>query len=75
IYGMQNRYLPAEKELLRAVELNPKNYLAFENLGILYRLTGKTKKAIQALRRSLEIFPHQEGVEKALAKLEESKNR
>jgi spermidine synthase/tetratricopeptide (TPR) repeat protein len=73
IFGMQkNRLLLAEKELLRAVELDPKNYLAFENLGILYRLTGKTEKAIQALRRSLEIYPNQEGVEKALAKLEKN---
>ncbi len=75
IYAMENHYLPAEKEFLRAVELNPKNYLVFLNLGTLYHILGKTDKAIQALRTSLEIYPDQEEARKTLAGLEKSKNR
>ncbi|MCZ6621714.1 MAG: tetratricopeptide repeat protein, partial [Deltaproteobacteria bacterium] len=60
---------------LRSIDLNPKNYLVFNDLGTLYRFLGKTEKAIRALHMSLAIYPNQQNVKKILGELENFKNR
>lgn len=45
-------------EYKRAIEINPKNFVAHDNLGQSYGRKGMHKKAIKACRRAVEINPN-----------------
>jgi tetratricopeptide (TPR) repeat protein len=47
----------AEKELRRALELDPKSPAAFSELGALYSQKRDTKQAIEALKQAAELSP------------------
>ncbi len=47
----------AERSLLRAVEVNPKDAVAHHQLGLLYRKTGRFKEAQTAYQRALSLKP------------------
>ena len=46
-------YDTAQKILMRAIEIFPENFYAFDKLGILYMRQDKNKKALDALRKSI----------------------
>ena len=47
----------AEKALVRAIRLNPKQKKALHNLGNLYYLTGRYRRAIEMHRRAFRLAP------------------
>ena len=61
---------PAAVDLARALELEPKQYLALTQLGSMLEELDDPARAIEALRRSLEINPHQQDAIDAKARLE-----
>ena len=52
----------AVKNLLKAAEMAPKNYHAWNNLGLLYKALDWDDKAAEAFERSLKIEPGQEDI-------------
>ena len=50
-------YDAAISEYNKAVAINPKSYISFNNLGISYYLKGDYKQSIKALRTALKIRP------------------
>jgi len=51
-------FVPAERNLQKAVELNSKDEVAYANLAQLYNLTKKYDEAEKALRKALELSPN-----------------
>lgn len=47
----------AEKEFLKTISIDPKNYESYANLGSLYLKKGETKKSIEFLKKSLSLQP------------------
>ena len=64
----QGKFAEAEKELRKAIELNPMNATAHGNLGGLLFKQNKPEDAIPWLEKALELDPLLEGVDWALAK-------
>ena len=56
---LQKDIKAAEDSLRKAIRVAPKFAPAYVRLGIVYNLNGKRKKAIEALRKALEIDPRQ----------------
>ncbi len=56
-YEKKGLYNDAEKEYLKAIELNPEHYKAYCNLGTVYSKTGRTEEAIKYYKRALQINP------------------
>src|SRR5437879_8062286 len=50
-------YASAEKDLLVATEMNPKNYRAWFDLGFVYNATDRTPLATDAYRKSVDADP------------------
>ncbi|WBU55557.1 tetratricopeptide repeat protein [Paracoccus sediminicola] len=65
---------PAAADLARALEIEPKQYLALNQLAAMLEELGRTDAAIEALRRSLEIHPHQQDAIDAAARLDAEDN-
>ena len=57
-------------EYQAALDLDPDNYHALNNIATLYALRQETDLAIDTLKRSLEKNPHQEDIAKELEELE-----
>ena len=51
------RYEEAEASYRKAIELNPSDATAYNNLIILLRITGQTDKALPLLEKMIEIKP------------------
>lgn len=49
---------PAEKELLKALEMRPRIPDAHYNLGLLYEEKGDLNRAVQEYKKEIEIHPH-----------------
>ena len=69
-YWLNGDYGPAAVDLSRALELEPKQYLALTQLGSMLEELDDPARATEALRRSLEINPHQQDAIDAKARLE-----
>ena len=68
IAGIYGDYERAEVELLRAIEINPRDTLAWNNLAKAYWDQGKKEEAKSAWRESLKINPNQPEIRKAIRK-------
>ncbi len=69
-HWLNGSYGLAAADLARALELEPKHYLALTQLGTMLEELGAIESAAEALRRSLEINPHQQDAIDAAARLE-----
>ena len=65
-YQKRLEYIPAEKELLKAVHLAPEDIVFREYLGLFYEETGQLQKAAEQDRIILEIDPEYEGARERL---------
>jgi len=70
VAGIYGHYEIAEKEFLRALEINFKNTFAWNNLAKAYWDQGKKDEAKDAWRRSLEIDSNQSKIRQLLQKAE-----
>ena len=50
-------YKAAEKEYLRAIELNPNNYIGYQNYANLLNLTGRPEKAREYMDKAIVLDP------------------
>ncbi|MFV0409178.1 MAG: tetratricopeptide repeat protein [Paracoccus sp. (in: a-proteobacteria)] len=73
-YWLIGDYGPAAADLQRTLVLEPKQYLALTQLGTMLEELGDNAAAAEALRRSLEINPHQQDAADALARLDAADN-
>lgn len=62
-------YHLAEQAYLRALELDPELVQAYNNLGTLYSLWGRTEDAVTYWRKSLELDPDQPDIREAIAEV------
>ncbi len=69
-YWLNGDYGPAAVDLARALELEPKQYLALTQLASMLEELDDPARAIDALTRSLAINPHQQDAIDAKARLE-----
>lgn len=69
-YWLNGDYGPAAVDLARALELEPKQYLALTQLGAMLEELDDPARAVDALTRSLAINPHQQDAIDAKARLE-----
>lgn len=67
LYIQMGRYAEAEKVLTEAVNLNPDDASAYVELGNLYLLTDRPKKAIRQLRMAKGVDPNGADAPRALA--------
>jgi len=56
-YANKQMYDLALIEFKKAIEFNPKDYVAHNNIGILYKQKGDIKKAMEEYTKALEINP------------------
>lgn len=69
-FWLNGDYGPAAVDLSRALALEPKQFLALTQLGAMLEELGDNDRAAEALRRSLEINPHQQDAIDAAARLD-----
>lgn len=69
-YWLNGDFGPAGADLARALELEPKQYLALTQLAAMLEEIGDITRAREALRRSLEIHPRQQDAIDAAARLD-----
>lgn len=69
-FAAAGRYGPAAADLARALQLEPRHFLALTQLGALLEDMGDHAAALAAYRRSLQIHPHQPEAIDAVARLE-----
>ncbi|MFQ5792287.1 MAG: asparaginase, partial [Acidobacteriota bacterium] len=62
-------YHLAEQAFLRALELDPELAQAYNNLGTLYSLWGRTEDAVKCWRKSLELDPDHPDIREAIAEV------
>ena len=55
LYAMQNRFPKAVEKLEAAVRINPKNYKAWDNLGVCYDALGRDADALRSFTRALDL--------------------
>jgi len=70
IYNILHRPAEALKVLMQALEGNGDNYVILRDLGITYKAMGEKEKALDALRRSLELNPTQTQIKTLCTQLE-----
>ncbi len=70
IYNIIHRPADAVKVLLQALEKNNDNYVILRDLGITYKAMGEKEKALDSLRRSLELNPTQTQIKTLCTQLE-----
>ena len=58
-YWLNGNYGPAAYDLSKALELEPKQFLALTQLGAMLEELGDNERAADAFRRSLDIHPNQ----------------
>lgn len=61
---------PAISDLARALELEPRHFLALTQLGAMLEESGDETRALEAYRQSLAIHPHQQEAIDAVGRLE-----
>ncbi len=59
IYAKEKQFDKAIQNYLKAIELNPNAYAAYNNLGNIMFLTNNMVKAIEFYKKSIEINPNQ----------------
>ena len=69
-YAMDGDFGPAAADLARALELEPRQFAALLQLGVLLEEMGDTDRALAAYRESLKIHPHQQEAIDGVARLE-----
>ncbi|KPJ76469.1 MAG: hypothetical protein AMJ54_11610 [Deltaproteobacteria bacterium SG8_13] len=65
-FQFRDQFFEAERELLRAVALQPRDPVFRENLAMLYEQTGQPEKAVEQLEIILDIDPEYPGVREYL---------
>ncbi|MDO5641845.1 MAG: tetratricopeptide repeat protein [Paracoccus sp. (in: a-proteobacteria)] len=73
-YWLNGNYGPAAADLAQALTLEPKQYLALTQLATMLEELGDTPRALEAIRRSLDINPHQPDAIDAAARLEQTRS-
>lgn len=63
---------PALEDLRRALQLEPRHFLALTQLGVLLEEMGDTDRALAAYRASLAVHPHQQEAIDGVARLEQA---
>lgn len=63
---------PAMDALERTLALNPNHFAALRGVGAIHERTGKPSLAYEAFERVLRLRPHDEEVQNALERLEQS---
>ncbi|MBI2641448.1 tetratricopeptide repeat protein [Candidatus Roizmanbacteria bacterium] len=58
VLARKGDYAGAERELRKAIELNPYYADGYHSLGILYRLTERNDQALRMFQKSLELNPN-----------------
>lgn len=66
-------YHLAEQAYLRALELDPELVQAYNNLGTLYSLWGRSEDAVRYWTKSLELDPDQQDIREAIAEVSKGK--
>lgn len=56
-YIQRQQYKPAKDKLLKAIEQNPENLIAYKTLAYLYALLGLTEEAEEKYKEALDIKP------------------
>jgi len=74
LYYQSKDYKNAQKELERTVFLNNKYSNALYFLGLTYSALGQNDKAIDSIKKVLELNPNNEEVKKVLSNLQSGKN-
>ena len=61
---------PALADLRTTLALNPHHFMAMAGLGYILEDTGEVEQALETYRAAMELNPHNENVQKAVARLE-----
>lgn len=69
-FAMLGQTGPAIEDLRRALQLEPRHFVALTQLGALLEEMGDTHRALAAYRASLKIHPYQQEALDAVARLE-----
>lgn len=69
-YAQAGQFGPAAQDLARALQLEPRQFTALTQLGVMLEEMGKDADALEAYRASLKIHPHQQEAIDAVARLE-----
>jgi len=56
-YGQVGDFERAEDNIKKALQLNPRHPVAYNELGILYRKMGRFEKARQSYEKALDVYP------------------
>ncbi|MBN1965377.1 MAG: tetratricopeptide repeat protein, partial [Anaerolineae bacterium] len=65
----QGRYADAERELRKALDIDPTHPLAHSNMGLVLYRQGRLDEAIEWVEKALELDPQIEGAPEALAQM------
>lgn len=68
-YAAHGDYGPAAADLARALQLEPRQFVALSQLGAMLEEMGDLKGALAAFRASLAINPHQQDAQDAATRL------
>lgn len=68
-FALAGYFGPAASDLARALSIEPRQYLALTQLGMMYEELGNDELATKAYTKSLSIHPHQQMAIEALARL------
>ena len=69
-YYQAGLFGPALSDIGRTLQLNPHHFGALAGLGMILEASGFPDRALKAYKASAAIDPHQDAVEKAIARLE-----
>ena len=72
VYYMIDDYAASLSDIRRTLALEPRHFGALSGLGMILHDTGHDERAIEVLRRALEINPQMEKVRETLEKLEKA---
>jgi tetratricopeptide (TPR) repeat protein len=70
VFFLTDQYGKAIADLERVLALEPRHFGALAGLGQILREVGDTDNALAAFRAALEVDPHMESVDEAIADIE-----
>ncbi|MDB6176928.1 hypothetical protein PAF17_05330 [Paracoccus sp. Z330] len=72
-YAAAGKFGPAIGDLGRALQLEPRHFVALTQLGAMLEEAGDSDRALAAYRQSLKIHPHQQEAIDAVQRLEDQR--